>query len=318
MTQNRRHKSKIRALQAETGSPYMVARRQLGEHTPPPGPASTGPATDDVELLPPLAAWTRPIDCPWWAKTAAVHGPLMAVAISAGNRWWELDDLAREVAGALQDRPAQERGLWIHRGRYSVTKLEHLPGIVAALDAAGALPRLTVRAVPNAARCDHASCRRRRGEPPVQRPASPRPPAPPSAQPSTALGPIRSLAEVMEQHPLLTYFGFGVFQRQGQTLQNRRAEMAAQRATLAGREDSVRQIADWLRANVTPIKTPTVGSYGMKHIAEKAIGRYVSNGELIAAALTVGYTYRHNDGPNAEFGMSARDVDRLRKTARTT
>jgi hypothetical protein len=34
---------------------------------------------------------------------------------------------------------------------------EHLTGIAAALDAAGALSRLTVRAVPDAAHCKHAS-----------------------------------------------------------------------------------------------------------------------------------------------------------------
>lgn len=164
MTRNRRRKTAIRARQAETGTPYLVARRQLAE----PAPAAPSPAAEPpigVEVLPPLAAWTRPRDCRWWAETIAAHGPLMAVTISGTDCWWELDDLAREAAGALQDRPAQERGLWVNRGRYYVTKREHLSGIAAALDAAGALPRLTVRAVPDAAHCEHASCRRRRREP---------------------------------------------------------------------------------------------------------------------------------------------------------
>ncbi|BCY11009.1 hypothetical protein [Actinoplanes sp. L3-i22] len=312
MTRNRRRKTAIRARQAETGTPYLVARRQLAE------PASAAPASAikppaGVEILPPLASWTRPHDCRWWAETTAAHGPLMAVTISGADRWWELDDLAREVAGAIQDRPAQERGLWTNHGRYYVTKREHLAGIAAALDAAGALPRLTVRAVPDASRCEHTSCRRRRGEPPVQGTAIRRPATPPSV----VFGPMPSLTEVMEQHPLLTYFGFGVSWRRGQTAEERRAELADGRTMLARYEDSVREIADWLRDNVTPIKTPTVGSYGMKHVVENTIGRYVSNGELIAAALIAGYPHRHIDGPNADFGMSARDVDRLRKAART-
>lgn len=313
MTRNRRRKTVIRAHQAETGSRYLVARRQLAEPTPAaPGAAAEPPA--GVEILPPLAAWNKPYDCRWWAETTAAHGPLMALTISGTDRWWELDDLAREVAGALQDRPTQERGLWMNRGRYYVAKREHLTGIAAALDAVGALSRLTVRAVPDAARCEHASCRRRRGEPPVQRTALLRATAPPSV----VFGPMLSLAAVMEQHPLLSYFGIGAFRHRGQTAEQRRAEIAAGRTTLIEHEESVREIAIWLRDNVRPIKTPTVGSYGMKHVVEKTISRYVSNGEFIAAALIAGYPYRHIDGPNADFGMSARDVGQLRKAARAT
>jgi hypothetical protein len=79
----------------------------------------------------------------------------------------------------------------------------------------------------------------------------------------------------------------------------------------------VREIATWLRDNVRPVRAPTVGSYGMKHVVEKTIGRYVSNGEFIAAALIAGYPNRHIDGPNADVGMSARDIGRLRKPVRT-
>ena len=147
------------------------------------------------------------------------------------------------------ERPARERGLWIGHGRYYVTKREHLAGIAAALEAAGALRRLTVRAVPDAARCEHTSCRRRRGVPPVERTVAPRPAAPPSV----VFGPMLSLAEVMEEHPLLTYSGFGVSWRRGRTPEERRAELADGRARLSRREDSVREIAAWLRDNVTPL-----------------------------------------------------------------
>lgn len=313
MTRNRRRKAAIRAHQAETGSRYLVARRQLAAPAP---PASTpvGKAPAGVEVLPPLAGWNRQGDCHWWAETTAAHGPLMALTISRGPRRSELDDLAREVAGALQDRPPQERGLWMSVGRYFVTKREHLTGIVAALDAAGARSRLTVRAVPDSARCEHSRCRRRRGEPRVQRAASSQATA---APPTVVFGPMLPLAEVMEQHPLLSYFGFGVFWRRGQTPEQRRAELSAERTKLTQHEASVREIATWLRDNVRPIKTPTVGSYSMKHVVEEAIGRYVSNGELITAALVAGYPHRHIDGPNADFGMSARDVERLQNTART-
>lgn len=54
----------------------------------------------------------------------------------------------------------------------------------------------------------------------------------------------------------------------------------------------------------------------MKHVVENATRQYVSNGELIAAALMAGYPMGKVDGPNTDFGMSKRDVDRVRAGAR--
>jgi hypothetical protein len=306
MTSNRRRKAETRAHQAATGVPYMVARRQITEPTP----VATPPvaATARVNILPPLAVWTRPHSCQWWAKTSEQHGPLIALTISRGDRWWELDDLARDVAGALQDRPTEERGLWIGFGRYAVTRREHLDGIVAALAAADALSRLKVRSVPDAARCEHASCRRRRGERPI--PAQSRSRPSPS-RPAALLAPTLSLADVMQQHPQLNSFGIGVYEPRRKTPERRRAELADGRVALAGQEAKVLEIATWLRGNVTPIKTPTVGSYGMKHVVERANNKYVTNGELIAAALIAGYRFKYTAGPNMLFGMSTRDVKRI-------
>lgn len=171
MTRNRRRKAVIRAHQAETGTPYMVACRQLGEPAPP-ATAVIDEIPAGVEILPPLKSWTRPRDCRWWAQMAAQHGPLMALTISQGPGWWTLDDVVRDAVGASQDLRADERELWIALdfGPYVVTKRKHLTSVAVALEAAGALPRLTVRAVPDAVHCAHASCRRRRGD----LPSSPR------------------------------------------------------------------------------------------------------------------------------------------------
>ncbi|PWR07357.1 hypothetical protein DKT69_34900 [Micromonospora sicca] len=76
-------------------------------------------------------------------------------------------------------------------------------------------------------------------------------------------------------------------------------------------ERQVQEVLGWLRANITPIKTPTTGSYGMKHVVEDLLGRYVSNGELVAAALMAGYPWKGPFGPNATFGMRKKDVDRV-------
>jgi hypothetical protein len=198
-----------------------------------------------------------------------------------------------------------------------VTKREYLDGIAAVLDAADALSRLTVRSVPDAAHCEHASCRRRRGEPPAPRaPRAVRSRSDHRAS-GAVLGPALSLAEVMDQHPQLNTFGLGVFAPLRKTAGQRAAELASGREELAEREAAVLEIAAWLRENIAPIKTPTFGSYTMKHVVEHAIGEYVTNGELIAAALVAGYPARLVPGPNPLFGMSARDVHRIDTATRS-
>lgn len=123
-------------------------------------------------------------------------------------------------------------------------------------------------------------------------------------------GSALSLAKVMEQHPQLNLFGIGTFDPRSKGPEQRQAELADGRARLVEREAAVLEIATWLRENIAPIKTPTIGSYRMKHVVEKAIGEYVANGELIAAALIAGYSWRYTDGPNPLLGMSERDVKR--------
>ncbi|WP_228032577.1 hypothetical protein, partial [Mycolicibacterium sp. P9-22] len=49
---------------------------------------------------------------------------------------------------------------------------------------------------------------------------------------------------------------------------------------------------------------------GDSHLAESSIGHYVTNGQLIAAALIAGYPMREAGGPNPLFGMRKRDLDR--------
>jgi hypothetical protein len=109
-----------------------------------------------------------------------------------------------------------------------------------------------------------------------------------------------TLAEVMEEHETLGNFGIGVFNSPRLTTEQRRAELAVEREHLRRNED-----------NVTPIKTPTAGSYGVKHLIERATGVYLPNGVFIASAFIVGYPFRY-DQPNVRFGMSRRDLSKLR------
>ncbi|MFD9428003.1 MULTISPECIES: hypothetical protein [unclassified Streptomyces] len=121
---------------------------------------------------------------------------------------------------------------------------------------------------------------------------------------------IAALAEVMQQHPQLNSFGVGVFNPRRKTAEQRRTDLAAGREKLAGAVAVVAETAAWLRENITPIETPTVSSYTVKHVMERATGNYVTNGELIAAALIAGYTFTYEQ-PNVLFGMSARDLKRM-------
>jgi hypothetical protein len=162
VTKNRRIKIKARLQQTVTGTSYVEAHR----HAAAPAP----PAADKVIVQPSRADWQRANHCSLWEELQGEHGPLIALRLSQGPRWWELDDLARAAAGALQNRPPERRGLWLSVWpRYSVTRREYLPGIAANLDRAGALDRLEVREIPDATRCSHATCRRRRGLPALPR-----------------------------------------------------------------------------------------------------------------------------------------------------
>jgi hypothetical protein len=73
-------------------------------------------------------------------------------------------------------------------------------------------------------------------------------------------------------------------------------------------ELQVRDVTSWIRKN--PSKILKTGSYGLKHHAEKAAGRYCSNGAAIVAALMLGYQIkREGTGLNCEFGPSTAVVD---------
>ncbi|MFF4424724.1 hypothetical protein ACFY04_28780 [Streptomyces sp. NPDC001549] len=119
-----------------------------------------------------------------------------------------------------------------------------------------------------------------------------------------------TLVEVMQQHPLLSRFGIGVYDPLRKTTEQRKAELAADRERLAEDEAMVMETTAWLRENITPIKTPTASSYYVKHVMERTTRTYVANGVFIAAALIAGYPFKYEQ-PNVLFGMSRRDLKRM-------
>lgn len=121
---------------------------------------------DQVTIRPPLTDWATAKFCGLWAQLITEHGPLIAIQITRGTRWWELDDVARTVANARQDTPADQRDLWLalSGSRYIAIPRRHLEALAAALDRVGGLVRLDVRELPDPFQCTHTRCGRRRAE----------------------------------------------------------------------------------------------------------------------------------------------------------
>lgn len=63
---------------------------------------------------------------------------------------------------------------------------------------------------------------------------------------------------------------------------------------------------DWINKNATPRKTTNKnhGSYYLKHVVERACGRYICNGTFIVAAIICGYSSIVWEGPNGYFKMA--------------
>lgn len=114
------------------------------------------------------------------------------------------------------------------------------------------------------------------------------------------------LPAILARHPLLTHFGFGEFNRPFT-------------ATEKGRNDLLAAIAEidharaWLRTQQSRLTlNPRRSSYGLKHIAERAAGSYISNGALIAAALLEGWKVKRISeiSPNARLNISEKGLRR--------
>jgi hypothetical protein len=59
-------------------------------------------------------------------------------------------------------------------------------------------------------------------------------------------------------------------------------------------EEELEAARKWLKDHATPIKSINYkhSSYGWKHVAEKIVGTYVSNGALLKAAQELGFTIK--------------------------
>lgn len=74
-------------------------------------------------------------------------------------------------------------------------------------------------------------------------------------------------------------------------------------------------IADHLQSIQTINKH--CNSYRLKHIIERFLGQYISNGQLILAMIQEGYAIEKQDrSPNCYFNVSQRSINALREKSR--
>jgi len=122
---------------------------------------------------------------------------------------------------------------------------------------------------------------------------------------------LQELNAVLEREPTLAYTGF-VYRG------NRQPGNDTPQALREGREqfakhpelDLLTKVEDLLKTVGHTQRICSGYSYYLKHVVERLVGEYVSNGQLILVALHLGFKHRVQ-GPNCIFNMNAKDIDKL-------
>jgi hypothetical protein len=129
------------------------------------------------------------------------------------------------------------------------------------------------------------------------------------------------IRKVMKVVPELTSHGIGIYDDgRGKTAAERKEQWARDKAELLGSAAICTKVVEWL-TRFTPTKTINRqrSSYGLKHIAEAALGEYVGNGQFIAAAIYAGFEYVIHPGyPNVYFNISERSLNQEIERIKTT
>lgn len=121
---------------------------------------------------------------------------------------------------------------------------------------------------------------------------------------------LEDLEKIMRENPLLNTIGFGMStSTYYKSSSDRKAAVIKRRADLIGQLDTCRKVATWLKqcTKAEARINRKCGSYTWKHIVEKELGTYVSNGAFIAAAIYCGYKcepIKEDENPNAYFNIA--------------
>jgi len=134
--------------------------------------------------------------------------------------------------------------------------------------------------------------------------------------------PQADINAVLEKFPDLTAHGAGVYEAHRLSPDERKAKLKEGQDRLLRDVETFDKVVGWLSAHPEArIKTINRrhSSYGWKHVAERSLGTYVSNGIFIAAAVHLGYPYHRTHGdPNVSFPISekfylAMEADRIHR-----
>lgn len=123
----------------------------------------------------------------------------------------------------------------------------------------------------------------------------------------------RRLAKVMMLHPALHAWGLGEYPDDRKlSPTERKAKLAEARKVLRDSVAAVAWVADWIADNMAIVKALNKrhSSYGLKHLAERHRGEYVSNGAFIAGAILAGLKCSGDYSPC--FNISEESIQRLR------
>jgi hypothetical protein len=114
--------------------------------------------------------------------------------------------------------------------------------------------------------------------------------------------PLAAIQRILAADPDLTDFGYGVYEQHRLTRAEAIAQIANERADMLDPRSLLAFAAarTWLRQfDKRKTANGSGTAYGLKHVAEPAIG-YTTNGIFIAAAIAEGFTIKRcPDGPNA-------------------
>ena len=122
----------------------------------------------------------------------------------------------------------------------------------------------------------------------------------------------KEILAVIDIEPTLTYFGFGCYADWHPEYGEER-DFDSCREKLLSNGPRLALICDWLGSiDRTPPDEMYQWSYDLKHVIERSLpSRYCSNGEVICAAIHLGFQY-YKDRPNAYFNMCKDSIDAIR------
>lgn len=129
------------------------------------------------------------------------------------------------------------------------------------------------------------------------------------------------LQRVMDEYPDLTALGWGPgsYVNRRHSAEERAALIVQGRAELLGLVDQVAFCRVWILVNLevtARVGRHAPGSYYLKHLAEKDahdVGCYVTNGALLAAALSIPGVKHEQVGINSRLSFSRESVEAVVK-----